>query len=114
LRSRRPPVLFPSYGCRRRVDHPSPGSRSRSRSMLTAASVRASLVVHVPCRYFGQHVLMAFYSIRSERQLCERLRYDLKWFLGRPCRGKLVASRRRPPCWRGPARRLSFGPSEKS
>jgi len=27
---------------------------------------------------------MAFYSIRSERQSCERLRYDLlfKWFLG--------------------------------
>jgi len=59
-------------------------------------------------------LLMAFYSFRSERQFCERLRYDLKWFLGRPCRGKLVASRRRPPCWRGPARRLSCGPSEKS
>jgi len=29
-------------------------------------------------------LLMAFYSIRSERQFCERLRYDLlfKWFLG--------------------------------
>ncbi len=29
-------------------------------------------------------LLMSFYSIRSERQLCERLRYDLlfKWFLG--------------------------------
>ena len=29
-------------------------------------------------------LLQAFYSIRSERQLCERLRYDLlfKWFLG--------------------------------
>lgn len=29
-------------------------------------------------------ILMALYSIRSERQLCERLRYDLlmKWFLG--------------------------------
>jgi transposase len=29
-------------------------------------------------------LLMAFYSIRSERQLCERLQYDLlfKWFLG--------------------------------
>lgn len=28
-------------------------------------------------------LLMAFYSIRSERQFCERLRYDLlfKWFL---------------------------------
>ena len=29
-------------------------------------------------------LLMAFYSIRSERQFCERLQYDLlfKWFLG--------------------------------
>ena len=29
-------------------------------------------------------LLQAFYSIRSERQFCERLRYDLlfKWFLG--------------------------------
>jgi transposase len=29
-------------------------------------------------------LLQSFYSIRSERQLCERLRYDLlfKWFLG--------------------------------
>ena len=29
-------------------------------------------------------LLQAFYSIRSERQLCERLQYDLlfKWFLG--------------------------------
>jgi transposase len=29
-------------------------------------------------------ILMAFYSIRSERQFCERLQYDLlfKWFLG--------------------------------
>ena len=29
-------------------------------------------------------LLMAFYSIRSERQFCERLRYDplFKWFLG--------------------------------
>src|SRR5688572_8600106 len=29
-------------------------------------------------------VLMALYSIRSERQFCERLNYDLlfKWFLG--------------------------------
>jgi transposase len=29
-------------------------------------------------------LLMALYSIRSERQFCERLRYDLlfKWFLG--------------------------------
>jgi transposase len=28
-------------------------------------------------------LLMAFYSVRSERQFCERLRYDLlfKWFL---------------------------------
>jgi transposase len=33
-------------------------------------------------------LLMAFYSIRSERQFCERLQYDLlfKWFLG-PERG---------------------------
>jgi len=31
-------------------------------------------------------LLMALYSIRSERQFCERLRYDLlfKWFLGLP------------------------------
>jgi transposase len=29
-------------------------------------------------------LLMALYSIRSERQFCERLQYDLlfKWFLG--------------------------------
>ena len=29
-------------------------------------------------------LLMGFYSIRSERQFCERLQYDLlfKWFLG--------------------------------
>src|ERR1035437_899423 len=29
-------------------------------------------------------LLMAFYSIRSERQFCERLQYDLlfKWFVG--------------------------------
>jgi transposase len=37
-----------------------------------------------PERLLKAMLLMAFYSIRSERQLCERLRYDLlfKYFLG--------------------------------
>ncbi|MCC7090137.1 MAG: IS5 family transposase [Dehalococcoidia bacterium] len=37
-----------------------------------------------PERLIKATLLMAFYSIRSERQFCERLQYDLlfKWFLG--------------------------------
>lgn len=36
-----------------------------------------------PERLLGAKVLMALYSVRSERQFCERLRYDLlfQWFL---------------------------------
>ena len=49
-------------------------------------------------------LLIALYSIRSERQFCERLRYDLlfKWFLARihrcierECAGARVAARGR-------------------
>src|SRR5215213_5963845 len=36
-----------------------------------------------PERLLGAKVLMALYSVRSDRQFCERLRYDLlfQWFL---------------------------------
>src|SRR5580698_3677635 len=36
-----------------------------------------------PERLLGAKVLMALYSVRSERQFCERLQYDLlfQWFL---------------------------------
>jgi transposase len=37
-----------------------------------------------PERLLKASLLMALYSIRSERQLCEQLQYNLlfKWFLG--------------------------------
>jgi len=47
---------------------------------LYAGHGRASIP---PERLLGAKVLMALYSVRSERQFCERLRYDLlfQWFL---------------------------------
>src|ERR687883_1741669 len=38
----------------------------------------------IPPELLKASLLMALYSIRSERQFCERLQYDLlfKWFLG--------------------------------
>ena len=51
-------------------------------------------------------VLMAMYSIRSERAFCERLNYDLlfKWFLDLPHRSGRRSTRRRSrrtvsDCW---------------
>src|SRR5712692_6917525 len=42
-----------------------------------------------PERLLKASVLMALYSVRSERQFCERLHYDLlfKWFLDMPTDG---------------------------
>src|ERR1700744_645672 len=47
---------------------------------LYAENGRASIP---PERLLGAKVLMALYSVRSDRQFCERLRYDLlfQWFL---------------------------------
>ena len=51
---------------------------------LYAERGRASIA---PERLLGAKVLMALYSVRSDRQFCERLRYDLRydllfqWFL---------------------------------
>jgi transposase len=67
-------------------------------------------------------ILMALYSIRSEREFCERLQYDLlfKWFLdlnvetpgfehssfsktGSGSCGRPSPASSSPPCWRRPS-----------
>jgi transposase len=56
------------------------GSTARQTTMF-AVSDPGDLI---PEQLLKASVLMALYSIRSERQFCERLQYDLlfKWFLG--------------------------------
>jgi transposase len=51
---------------------------------LTAMYARDGRYSVPPEHLIKASLLMAFYSIRSERQFCERLQYDLlfKWFLG--------------------------------
>ena len=56
-----------------------PGSRrSSTRCTAAAAGPRSR-----PSTCFKASLLIALYSVRSERRFCERLRYDLlfKWFL---------------------------------
>ena len=58
-------------------------------------------------------LLQAFYSIRSERQLMERLEFDLlfRWFVGMAWMTRPGTTRRFPrtatACWRGKSRRSS-------
>src|SRR5215472_135586 len=57
------------------------GSTDRQVTMLALVDPDQLIPADHPLK---ASLLMAFYSIRSERQFCERLQYDLlfKWFLG--------------------------------
>lgn len=65
----------------RRLIDPMLGRLSEKLKALYAEEGRPSVP---PEHLLKATILMALYSIRSERQFCERLRYDLlfKWFLG--------------------------------
>lgn len=73
------------------ADHPIRRVRSIVDELLVALSPQLSAMYAPDGRYsvppehlIKASLLMALYSIRSERQFCERLQYDLlfKWFLG--------------------------------
>ncbi len=74
------PANHPIRRIRRLVD-PMLVALDRELSALYAQGGRPSVP---PEHLVKATLLMAFYSIRSERQFCERLQYDLlfKWFLG--------------------------------
>jgi len=73
------------------ADHPIRRIRTLTDTVLTRLSPQLSAMYSTtgrpsvpPEHLIKGTLLMALYSIRSERQFCERLRYDLlfKWFLG--------------------------------
>src|SRR5262249_9193028 len=74
-----------------RVDHPARGIRRLTAAALEALSGAFAAIYSAtgrpsiaPEKLLRAMLLQAFYSIRSERQLMERLEYDLlfKWFVG--------------------------------
>jgi transposase len=73
------------------LDHPIRGVRALVDELLGALSPQLTAMYAQAGRYsvppehlIKASLLMALYSIRSERQFCERLQYDLlfKWFCG--------------------------------
>ena len=109
-----------------RADHPLRAIRSLTDAALAALSADFAALYSgtgrpsiPPEKLLRAMLLQAFYSVRSERQLMERLEYDLlfRWFVGlasmtrcgttRPSRRTATGSwmaRSRPsswrPCWR--------------
>jgi transposase len=53
------------------------GSTDRQVTMLALVDPDQLIPADHPMRRVKASLLMAFYSIRSERQFCERLQYDL-------------------------------------
>src|SRR5215212_5806505 len=78
-----PDQLFPAYHPIRRIKaivEPALRTLSPTFAQMYAAGGRPSLP---PEHLLKASLLIALYSVRSERQFCERLQYDLlfKWFL---------------------------------